>query len=325
MPIKGLTTNRQATLPMIGQLFKGSPKKKKGNKTIQGDDLDHFRFESKLPDCKAAFLQVFGDKPDEIPIRLLHSDVDEIFPSWMEQWSGSRLQIRCDRECTSLKFNSTSNTYTKAPQACSYPQCGCDEVGRLRFIIPALVQAGYVGYVELTTHSKWDIIELTQVLLGFQAMGDLRAPTFTLTRHTREISTPGYGRQAKSLLYLTCESAWVQQHLAQSRQVETLPEAVTVEALPGSSGEHPALPASSVISEPQRTRLYTIASNAGLSPEQSKQVLARYGFDSAKDITRDVYDEIVAAIETEGKKIAQAPVPQAVEVAATQAIEATAQ
>jgi hypothetical protein len=53
-----------------------------------------------------------------------------------------------------------------------------------------------------------------------------------------------------------------------------------------------------VISDAQRTRLYTIASTQHWSTEDTKALLKRFGFDSSKDVTVDKYDAIVAAIET---------------------------
>lgn len=56
-----------------------------------------------------------------------------------------------------------------------------------------------------------------------------------------------------------------------------------------------------VITEPQRSRLWTIASNAHRTNSEVKDWLARsFGYDSSKDIKRKDYERICAAIEHPG-------------------------
>lgn len=52
-----------------------------------------------------------------------------------------------------------------------------------------------------------------------------------------------------------------------------------------------------VISEPQRKRLFAIANKSGIPDDEVKAILLEYGFESSKDITRDVYDEIAKRVE----------------------------
>lgn len=60
-----------------------------------------------------------------------------------------------------------------------------------------------------------------------------------------------------------------------------------------------------VISEAQAKRLYAISKGSGKSDDQVKAILAKYGFDSNKNVTKDKYEQICA--EMEGKATASAP------------------
>jgi len=51
------------------------------------------------------------------------------------------------------------------------------------------------------------------------------------------------------------------------------------------------------ITEPQRKRLYAIATNAGWDHDQMKDLLAAYNFESSRDVTRGLYDAICAWVE----------------------------
>lgn len=63
----------------------------------------------------------------------------------------------------------------------------------------------------------------------------------------------------------------------------------------------PAQPAKTkapdTISELQLKRLFTLASKANVSNEQAKAIINNHGFESSKDITRDKYEAICAAIQ----------------------------
>ena len=58
------------------------------------------------------------------------------------------------------------------------------------------------------------------------------------------------------------------------------------------------LESGAVISDAQRTRLWTIAKNVGWSKEDVGKLLERYGFSSSRLITKDKYDDVIEAIET---------------------------
>lgn len=66
---------------------------------------------------------------------------------------------------------------------------------------------------------------------------------------------------------------------------------------PDTDETKPDKPSGSVISEPQRKRLYAICKSADVSDETMKAFLLKYGFESSKDITKDKYTEICKAVE----------------------------
>jgi len=53
----------------------------------------------------------------------------------------------------------------------------------------------------------------------------------------------------------------------------------------------------SLVSADQIKRLFTIASKAYWSNEQLKMLISSYGYESTKEITREIYDEIVQRIQ----------------------------
>jgi hypothetical protein len=70
----------------------------------------------------------------------------------------------------------------------SYSGCECKQVGRLQIVLPKL---GELGYFEVETHSKWDIIGLTEQLLAVEtSAGSLIGIPFLLERGSRELSYP---------------------------------------------------------------------------------------------------------------------------------------
>lgn len=66
---------------------------------------------------------------------------------------------------------------------------------------------------------------------------------------------------------------------------------------PQQAKTQPKAQAPNTISEGQLKRLYAIASQAKVSNERAKAIIASYGFESSKDITKDKYETICAAIQ----------------------------
>lgn len=55
------------------------------------------------------------------------------------------------------------------------------------------------------------------------------------------------------------------------------------------------------MSKGQRTRLFAVAGDVGLSTEQAKNVIKSLGFASTKDITQKDYDKVIEEIKKKGK------------------------
>jgi hypothetical protein len=206
MPIKGLT-DRTASFPKLGTIRKGAPKT--GNRP--GQDLDYFRFDSADAELEKAFLEIYDQQPREINVFLPYKTTEQNFSSWMEEWAASSLLRRCDGENQVIWLNDDKRTYGKGRKAClgCDGKTGCKPSGRLFVVIPELKR---LGYVEVQTHSKWDIMGLTENLVAIeQATGDLRGIPFKLCRRLRNISTPrdnGRARADKWLLALEVAPQW---------------------------------------------------------------------------------------------------------------------
>jgi hypothetical protein len=232
MPIKGLT-DRTASFPKLGILRKGAPKT--GNRP--GQDLDYFRFDTADTELKTAFTEIYKEQPREINVFLPYKTTEQNFSSWMEEWAASSLLRRCDGENQVIWLDDNKRTYSKGRKAClgCDGKTGCKPSGRLSVVIPELKR---LGYVEVQTHSKWDIMGLTENLVAIeQATGDLRGIPFKLCRRQRNISTPrdnGRARVDKWLLTLEVSPQWSSKVLEalESRANRVLMEPSSAMALP---------------------------------------------------------------------------------------------
>lgn len=194
MPIVGLTDNVLPRFQRIGKLRKGGEKTQKG----YGPDLDHFRFTSERPEIVAAFHNAYGKEPRLLRVFIPQRTMQDAFPTWCELWSASGLQHRCDGETMSIWR--AGEKYMRGAQKCSggheKNDPRNDSVGRLDLIIPELINAGYVGYITLETHSLHDILHISGVLKAVEeSRGDLHGVEFTLRRAQEKISTPGFGER----------------------------------------------------------------------------------------------------------------------------------
>ena len=259
--IKGLTGEAVVPrLPTIGRLRKGDSEEittKSGKKAKRPIDLDHFRFTASREgdDGKrivAAFRSAYGDAPRALDVYLPYPEPTENFQTAMEEWVAGGLKHRCDGE-TMTMWQGENGVYHEDPRPCPYyghpelrtagdprkgipPNPGCREVGRLNVLLPALVQAGYVGTVTLVTTSINDIIAISAALQAVAEeqqrnmdRADLRGILFTLRRVPEMISTPGADgkrvRRAKWLVVIEPAVAWVQMQLQMARQA-ALPQLV---------------------------------------------------------------------------------------------------
>jgi hypothetical protein len=211
MPIKSLTT-RQARFPLLGKIRKGGEKKenpKRPGTLISGDDLEYFRIDSDIQGINEKFTAIYGKEPKQLDCLLPFRYTDQVFPCWMEDWGATGLVSRCDEEKQHI-YQQAGKMIATNPIPCkrqqnpdgSYSGCKCKQVGRLQVVLPKL---GELGYFEVETHSKWDIIGLTEQLLAIEtSAGSLIGIPFLLERGARELSYPQAdgkrGRKTFSLL-----------------------------------------------------------------------------------------------------------------------------
>ena len=212
MPIKSLTT-RQARFPLLGKIRKGGEKKENPRKPgtlISGDDLEYFRIDSDIQGINEKFTAIYGKEPKQLDCLLPFPYTDQVFPCWMEEWGATGLVSRCDEE-KQVIYQQAGKMIATNPVPCkkllqnpdgSYQGCKCKQVGRLQIVLPKL---GELGYFEVETHSKWDIIGLTEQLLAIEtSAGSLIGIPFLLERGPRELSYPlpdgKRGRKTFSLL-----------------------------------------------------------------------------------------------------------------------------
>lgn len=260
MPILGLTDNIIPRFRRLGKLRKGGEKTAGG----YGPDLDHFRFTSDQPEIVEAFHRVYGKEPRLIRIYIPHESINEAFSTWCEVWSASGLVHRCNGKTMFLWRE--GDKYLRGERPCSggheknEPQN--DAVGRLEFIIPELIQAGYVGYVTLETHSINDILAIGGVLQAVHgSRHDLRGVEFSLRRIQENIGVPGWGdrkgdrsRADKWLVKIEPAADWVRLQLETARaEALALPAPAAATVIDGGTGEvitqlgpsslHPAPPA----------------------------------------------------------------------------------
>lgn len=197
-------------LQRIGSLFKGTKKRIKDGKEIQGQDLDHFRFEpeesllalrsmsgrfnnlgDELRDRWNSLKDEFGDYKS-IPVLLPFATLDANFPHSNERWAtvGGKQQCiqRCDGELMSkwtedgkVVLGSRPCQMGEGDRECP---AKCKASGYLSVIIPALE---YPGLVTLNTHSGNDIKNILQELLYWEQAGfDLSKIPFRLIRRAAQ-------------------------------------------------------------------------------------------------------------------------------------------
>ncbi|BBG57949.1 hypothetical protein [uncultured phage] len=207
MPIKSLTT-RQARFPLLGKIRKGGEKQENSKKP--GTDLEYFRVDSDIQGINEKFTGIYGKEPKQLDCLLPFPYTDQVFPCWMEEWGAAGLVSRCDEE-KQVIYQQAGKMIATNPIPCkkllqnpdgSYQGCKCKQVGRLQIVLPKL---GELGYFEVETHSKWDIIGLTEQLLAIEtSAGSLIGIPFLLERGSRELSYPlpdgKRGRKTFSLL-----------------------------------------------------------------------------------------------------------------------------
>lgn len=234
MAIKGLTDTASVAprWSRLGKLRKGAAKPEKG----PGRELPYWRFTAEGRNAAAieqAFTSKFGKEPVAVEVFLMAATPDDAFPSWMEFWKQSSLERRCDGETCHLRR--VGAQMVRQPVACICAQemakapnskPNCVKVGRLSVVIPALIEAGFIGEVVVETHSGDDLRTLAARLsvvyqTALQYGGDLRGVPFVLSREPVSMSTPrDNGERVKATKYqvrLEPAQAWTARALEQTR------------------------------------------------------------------------------------------------------------
>lgn len=232
MPIVGLTDEVLPNFPRIGKLRKGGEKvKKTSNKGkayyTYGPDLDHFRFTSPRPDVVQAWTLAFPDHPKSLQVFILHDRTQDAFPTWCEIWDASGLVHRCDGKTMVLWREKDGYEAGEKPCAGGHTDGNPkkDAVGRLSFIVPQLLEAGFVGCVTLETHSQNDIKNIEASLREAErARGSLVGIPFRLYRSLENVGVPGWGeregersRSDKQLVQIEPAAEWVRRQLARQK------------------------------------------------------------------------------------------------------------
>lgn len=218
MPIPRLM-NRERPGLVLGTLHKGAAKRE-GEKMVE---LPYWRFTSPDPEVAAAFTAIYGDRPVKINVYLPYPTPDENFSFWCEVWGKSGLIHRCDGENAVLWRDGDKMVTGKKPCPGGHRDNDPlkDATGRLYVLIPDLVRAGYVGYVQVQTKSKNDIAHIYKVLTDIYAMRNntdgLRGILFDLIRVKESISVPGFGQNAggrqranKYMIKIQPSAEWMQ-------------------------------------------------------------------------------------------------------------------
>lgn len=293
MPIKSLTT-RQARFPLLGKIRKGGEKKenpKRPGTLISGDDLEYFRIDSDIQGINEKFTAIYGKEPKQLDCLLPFSCTDQVFPCWMEQWSDKDLKtsgliIRCDEE-RQVIYQQAGKMVATNPIPCkklqqnpdgSYQGCKCKQVGRLQIVLPKL---GELGYFEVETHSKWDIIGLTEQLLAIEtSAGSLIGIPFLLERGSRELSYPlpdgKRGRKTFSLLSIRVHPSSASQvlQIIETKAFQQFTGSVepTRTLSPASMGNVKILNPSQSLSEERKQAGITWAVNQGLPQSEAEEI-----------------------------------------------------
>lgn len=246
MPIMEIVNKRgeRIGLPQLGMIYKGSPKRVVKNDQgreveIMGVDLDYYRVEFMLAQIEKPneeervqlqffqerFQAVYGDQPRRFSDVLLcgGNTPDTAFTSWMEQYKGKNLEIRCDGESQVKWWNTQSLRMDKTPRPCALlvnGKCECKPVGRLPVVLMNFsLLTGIVGYFMLTTHSISDIGKVDKALhWHYERVGDkLDKIAFVLSRTPTPLPfvTKKGERSSKIhwLITLHSDARFVQDHL----------------------------------------------------------------------------------------------------------------
>jgi len=230
MPIIGLTdrSTRTGRIALLGQLNKGDAK---GQKTkadgrvveIVGRERPFFRYSSRWqPTSEEVFKRVYGPEPGSLTVSFLSSDINEIFPTWLEVYKGSRLLYRGDGAKAYLWWDDSAKTYQhkEIPWPFEANDPRVQHRGTLYFILPDLMREQLFGLVRLKTSSKHDLLNISNSLDSYikLANGDITGVMFTLYRYQDEKPDPDGSRRSHWFVGLTPDIKYMLIQTNQQRQ-----------------------------------------------------------------------------------------------------------
>jgi hypothetical protein len=273
MPIKSVTDQTSYEpgrgFPRLGKFRPGDKKIAKSGAEYPVD-LDHFRvtFEPQYAHLEPVFRELYGDQPKEFqPVFVMGKTSDEAFPNWMEAYTQSALQRRCDGEHMTKWIDPETGRYIVAQGGGMSCMCThlraeyerqiaglseaevkkirkpnlCQRVGRLNLLLPAFMDAtGVLGFFTVETGSIANIRHIFQVLSDLERiLGTLQGVPLVFGRAPTEMTVTIDGQRkkvTKALFYLRATETFTQQHI--------------IRQLAGFQPDRPALPDSVMDTEP---------------------------------------------------------------------------
>lgn len=289
MPIIGMTRREDVTpkFPELGKLRKGGPKT---DPKRPGPDLDHWRFTSERNDVQVAWNRAYPGKPTSIDAYLPFAKMEDNWQTWYEEYDAGGMKHRCDG-VTMYRWRNGGGEYIDGERPCPFhagtqPRTkdnpGCKQVGRLLMVVPQLIEAGYVGFVVMETHSINDLVSITACLLDAEEKaGKLTGIRFNVLRVKQTISTPAWkdedkdagkrNRTVKDLVKIVPAADWVMARLTTDAQLQ-MTAAQNGGALPTTS-THPDYMPEDDADEPEIDDItegdYGPVPDAGASAEES--------------------------------------------------------
>jgi hypothetical protein len=265
MPIKSVTDQTSYEpgrgFPRLGKFRPGDKKIAKSGAEYPVD-LDYFRvtFEPQYAHLEPAFRDLYGNQPKEFqPVFVMGKTADEAFPNWMEAYTQSALQRRCDGEHMTKWIDPETGRYIVAQgggMSCMCPHLRaeyerqiaglseaevkrvkkpnlCQRVGRLNLLLPAFMDAtGVLGFFAVETGSVSNIRHIFQVLSDLERiLGTLQGVPLVFGRAPTEMTVTIDGERkkvTKALFYLRATETFTQQHI--------------IRQLAGFQSDRPALP-----------------------------------------------------------------------------------
>jgi len=147
---------------------------KKPNRGV-GKEQPHWRFVERIPGSAAAFHEIYGEKPTELPdAALAYPTIEQCFETWIEcrePGEGGRFWWRSDGEKSVLRWIPEEKRYTaRADEQIAHadlPNRKWEQnKGRLYVRLVRLAKAGYSQPVMISTGGINDITRIAQFLYG---------------------------------------------------------------------------------------------------------------------------------------------------------------